>query len=167
MKKIFFSIFLCAAASVTTSAQFVLNTTGFVDKNDETKDYIVIEMPGYSQQQLYSMVKSMVISNYVSPKTVLSDNEPVNLCITGMEKVKFSILINTFSYNVVFHFKDGKIKFHPKFISLKTPDGLEAGLFKNGKPRSVMKKTIVQCEDIINGIYEKSIAIKAPPKENW
>ena len=124
-------------------------------------------MPGYEQQQLYSIVKTMVTANYVSPKTVLSDNEPVNLCITGTEDIMFSIVTNTLSYNIVIQFKDGKIKFQPNFISLTT-QGLEAVQFNHGKPRPVMKKVIAQCEAVINDIYSRTVsADKLNDDDNW
>lgn len=167
MKKAFTAIIALFAVSATiTNAQFILTNNGFVDEKDETRNYVIIEMPGYTQQQLYSTIKTMVTANYISPKTVLSENEPISLCITGTEDVMFNFLPNKFSYNVVYQFKDGKIKFQPKFISLKG-QGTDVCLFFNGKPRPVLKNLIARCENVINEIYSKSLTSEIPIDDNW
>lgn len=160
MKKIL-TLLLFTALSFTANAQFTLTKKGYVNKDEPSKNFAIIEMPGYTQQQLYSMVKTMITAMYISPKTVLSENEPINLSVTGEEDIQFSLITDRLAYNVVFQFKDGKIKFKPFFISLKTPTGTDVALFYtlSDGPRAVMKNTIAQCERVVNNIYTKATTL--------
>lgn len=168
MKKIII-LTLCALLSSLSirAQQVILTSEGFVDANQPDKNYVILEFPGKSQQQLYDAFKTMVMSNYVSPKTVMSENSPISLTVHGVEDVTFSLLKNSFSYTVVFSFKESRVRIQPHFVSLKTETGADAVVFSNGKPRSVMKKTIAQCEQVINSIICKSKNALDTADQDW
>lgn len=168
MKKIL-TLLLFVVISIAANAQFTLTKKGYVNKDEPSKDYAVIEKPGYTQQQLYSMVKTMVTAMYISPKTVLSENEPISLSVTGEEDIQFSLVTNRLAYNVVFQFKDGKIKFKPYFIALKVGHDANAQLFSSfsDKPRPIMKETIKKCERVVNDIFAKTAALNSSSEDDW
>ena len=192
MKKILF-FFLLLLISIVVNAQsavkFSLRPDGtFLSENSSS---IIIEFEGKTAQELYSMVKSNVITLYKSPKTVLSENEPINLSIRAISES----LYNTYKlpggfvsykahYNLVFHFKDGRIKVDApvidKFLDIEATGVALSKSFvslvddwfdKKGIAKSKNKKDIEKVESIFNnsinyllGIYKES---QTASEEDW
>lgn len=89
----------------------------------EGKAFIVVEYEGKTAQELYDMVKSNVFTLYNSPQHVLNEIEPTNITIRALSDVLYSTykLGSAFveyraKYNLVFHFKDGRIRIDAPLI---------------------------------------------------
>lgn len=109
-------LFLCVSINSQTIVKFNLKPNGTFLADDE-KSFVVVEFNGKTAQELYSMVKSNVMTLYNSPKTVMSENEPNSLSIRALSgvihetyKLGGGFVSYKAYYNLVFHFKDGRIK---------------------------------------------------------
>lgn len=109
-------LFLCVSINSQTIVKFNLKPNGTFLADDE-KSFVVVEYNGKTAQELYSMVKSNVMTLYNSPKTVMSENEPISLSIRALSgvihetyKLGGGFVSYKAHYNLVFHFKDGRIK---------------------------------------------------------
>lgn len=116
-------LFVSIATQAQDLIQFKLQRNGLFATEDG-KSYIVVEYEGKTAQELYSMVKSNVIKLYKSPKDVMSENEPNSISIFALSDIFdyayiFGGGLMSYSayYNLVFHFKDGKIKVDAPMIS--------------------------------------------------
>ncbi|MBB2148841.1 DUF4468 domain-containing protein [Pedobacter gandavensis] len=106
--------FLSIAQSNSTG--FTLTPNGFISSADSTKNYIVVESPGKSQQDLYKKSLIYLSGLYVSPKEVLStiDNETITINAVAKNAIKMKHLwLNPswdVNYTITFQFKEGKLK---------------------------------------------------------
>ena len=141
--------FLTFALQAQDLVNFKLQQDGSFVAEDG-KSYVVVEYEGMTAQELYSMVKSNVMSLYKSPKTVMSENEPIDLTIHALssnieEQSKFPYGFITYDayYNYAFHFKDGRIKVDAPVITK------DLSVYTTGSPYS---RTFA---DLVKGWYEK------------
>lgn len=108
---------------------FELTPDGFVNAQDTTKRFVVIQMDG-SQEELYNKAKTAITTMWNSPKDVMSYNEPDVIVVNGFTN---DLYVKNFGiksylgmhYRLQFHFKDGKIR-----IDAPSADKAESG---NGK----------------------------------
>ena len=172
MKKAYLSFFLlCAALMINAqeSVKFSLRPDGSF-LSEDGKSYTVVEYEGKTAQELYSLIKSNIITLFNSPKTVLSENEPINLSIRALSedlyktyKAGGGFVTYKVYYNLVFHFKDGRIRVDAPTVDRnlevyatgiplpKTFVSLVDGWFdKNGKAKSNRVKYIENVENNIN-----------------
>lgn len=112
-KLLLFSLF---AFNMATAQEFVLTPNNFVNKDDESKNYIVLEYPELNQKQLYDKAKVFIQSKYE------------NLKSDGINEVEYSFikirttapgtriggsLMSLMMVTYEFSFKDGKIMIKP------------------------------------------------------
>ena len=110
---------MCIAQEVN----FSLTKYGKFVSTEDGKDYVVLPYEGKTAQELYSMVKSNVLTFYNSPKDVMSENEPASLTIrarTGKLQTTYRMMGGVTDYyayyNLSFHFKDGRIKVDAPYV---------------------------------------------------
>lgn len=102
------------------SAQFILTPNGFT--THDNKDYIVYNFENKTQTELYNAALMSIGRTFVSPKDVISkvENKQINLVAyipKGVSRTNYHKFDLTF--NVVFEFKDNKIKINsPNIISI-------------------------------------------------
>lgn len=112
---------------MSASAQLKLTSDGFVNADDNTKNYIAIDFPEKTQSQLYKSALMYLNTLYVSPKEVLStmENEVITIngvgefrakCATGIP-IDFRV-----NYTISLKFKDGKMRIDiPSINSISAP----------------------------------------------
>lgn len=172
MKRLLLSLLMLT--SITANAQFLLTSTGFVDSQNLNKSYVVLESSGKTQQELYVATKTFIISNYNSPKNVMSENLPFSLSILGAKDLVTPTLgmpmEHELCYKIVFTFKDNRIKVEPYLVSCTTAGGLDVVLFnKKGEARKVTQKLLTAIQDHLNGIISslKTSLEKQEQEEDW
>ena len=166
---ILFMSLLSMTLSAQTLVEFKLQKDGsFI--SEDGKSFVVVPCEGKTAQELYTIVKSNVMTLYNSPKNVMSENEPNDLSIRALsstleESMKFMQGIVNYKayYNLVFHFKDGRIKVDAPTVSRdlvvestgsafpKTFDDFVKGWFeKSGEAKKKKLKDIQKIESIFN-----------------
>lgn len=113
---ILFSLFFLSICSSTFAQEFVLTPNNFVNKYDETKNYIVLEYPEMNQKQLYDKTKIFIQTKFE------------NLKSDGLNEVEYSFikirttapgtkiggsLMSLMMVVYELNFKDGKIMVKP------------------------------------------------------
>lgn len=132
--------------------------------------YAVIEYEGKTAEELYSMVKSNVMTLYKSPDNVMSENPHISISIRaysdgiGSKVVSFIPRVFTGYYNLIFRFKDGKIRVDAPVIDNTIADrdnmldiiyipsfkNLVKGYYKDGKPKDKSHAYIMMTEQSVN-----------------
>lgn len=180
-------------AIVTVNAQdlvkFNLKSDGTF-QTDEGKTFAVVEFEGKSAQELYNMVKANVLTLYNRPQNVLNEIEPTNITIRALSDVLYSTykLGTAFveyraKYNLVFQFKDGRIRIDAPLIDRqldvtatavsipKTFVSLVDDWFeKDGSVKKKKQDKIVKVETIFNypiNYLLGSLSHKPSTDEEW
>jgi hypothetical protein len=156
--------------TVNVNAQFSLTDKGFISSDDESKDYIVIDVPNTPQDKLFQKTKMYLNTLYNNPNFVTTaiDNEQIVIDAIDGEEMKIVFVMNgpniwQFSYKYTFRFKDNRLQFTPLFKSLENTEnngsinliganvlGTVSGIFnKNGK--CLKDKAKERIEEIVNG----------------
>lgn len=124
MKNIIF-IILFLGINLNSKGQAIqrieLKHNGFYSSIDSTKSYVVIEVPKLKQTEIYKKTLTYLNSIYKNPASVISTVEGESITINGMtEAIKGDLnwYRYPFSYNIVIQFKDGKLRFEPRYIKL-------------------------------------------------
>jgi len=110
--------------SLSAGAQFHATPDGI--KAENGKDYIVVEYPDKTAEQLYKAVEAYIMANYVNPKNVMSGQEYTMINLRTLYKqafqhksmmgIKYYADITT---STVFRFKDGKLRMDaPTVVSM-------------------------------------------------
>ena len=128
--KRFLLLLILTAATTSIMAQIAnridLKHNGFVDAKDSTKNYIVLDYPKMSKVDLYKKTLTYLNSLYQNPAAVISAVDGESITVNGMAdnfKTKLYWWKYDYRYNITFQFKDGKIRFAPRFVSLmEDPD---------------------------------------------
>lgn len=164
MRKLLFTMGLLVMASVSAIAQsFTLTPNGFVSSDDETKNYVVVDIQG-TQQELYKKVRAYLVSIYRSPKDVLSESEPDVITINGIESdavqkkaLGMAAASYDMNYTISIRFKDGRIRFDaPTFTLADYKSGSKTiRLLLQGKSNGGFGS------EVINVIYNKKGELKA------
>jgi hypothetical protein len=185
MKKVLF-ILVAVCFSTIANAQFALTSNGFINSSDETKDYVVIDVPNTSQVKLFKKTKMYLNTLYNNPKFVTSEveNEQVSIDAIDAKEMRIIFVLNgpniwQFSYKYVFSFKDNKIKFAPVFKSLintannSTIDligsnvlGTVSGIF-NRKGKCLKDKAKTEVESAVNYFVTKLTLSLQEQNDNW
>jgi len=122
MKKLI--LFFCFAfLAITVKSEqpfFILTMNGLVDKNDNSKNYVVINVSGKSQKELYDLVNVKLNSFYISSNFTQSKVENKSIQISGVSRTvintkAFGKIIPTYNLEHVINleFRDNMIKFTP------------------------------------------------------
>lgn len=110
----------------TANTQFKLTNKGFVSTEDESKDYVVIEVPNTPKDKLFKKTEMYLNTLYNNPKFVTTkvDNEQIVIDALDAKELRIIFALDgpnlwQFSYKYKFEFKDNKLRFIPVFKSLK------------------------------------------------
>ena len=189
-------IFMILFAVSAKAQHFVLAESGLVPSSDNGAKFIVIEKNGESQKELFNQVKGFIVSSYVSPKDVMSENGEEMITLNGVSngdvecKKGFGMLSFKTNYTIVFMFKDGKIRINNPSINSMTAQSMTlggqlSGLYEltltknspilNGREQIVVfkkdgkttKGAKESIESLFNKLVEKAINFKSPTKEKW
>ncbi|MET0462283.1 MAG: DUF4468 domain-containing protein [Chitinophagaceae bacterium] len=177
MKKVRFFLMFLLVAQLSYGQYFTLTPDGFV--SDSKADYVVIDFPGVTKNDLYRNVLNAINTLYSNPQDGLSvvAGESITLSAYQRKAIKASAGIMTYDYDVdytlSFLFKDGKIRVNsPTFeASMKNYNGTWAKLNvsrayfkKNGDVKS--EKHVDGVNKFFNGLI-KSILDKSGKIDNW
>lgn len=115
MKKLMFFLVLSSFAFAQT---FNLTQSGFVDAQDNQKNYIVLKFPGKTKSEIYTATKLFLNKQFNDPNKVIAvvDNEQIVVNAVENKAVLASL---DYHYNEVYTFKDGKIKYEPNIKRLE------------------------------------------------
>lgn len=152
MKKVLLS-FLFVTSTIVCIAQ---ESVAFKLQADATfkveeKEYVIVNFEDKAANELYKMVKDNAMSLYNSPKEVMSENEPTSITFhaysdrLATKTITFIPRLFGGYYNMVFHFKDGRIKVDAPLISddLKDTSGM------------LIPSAIPTFRDLVSGYFDK------------
>ena len=113
MKKLSFLLIL--AISLFYGKEFILTPENFKNKENIEKDYVVIEMPNTSKEELFKRTKKFINSFYNNPKYISSEVENEQIVIDAIGK-QFKVIYQfsganlwRMSYKYEINFKDNAI----------------------------------------------------------
>ncbi len=188
MKKLFlfFILFLFAGISFAQDIDFRIQPDGSFLNYKDNKDYVVIEYPDKTKNELYTNILTSVTKLYNSPKDVISKVENEVISINGISsdcvmlsgwlgvKVYFSI-----QYGIKFMFKDGRMRVDAPIIirlyndsdsDIKPISGWLSvqGIFKKGEPNPKKQNTIDDFNNTLNNIILDIINDRNnPSNDEW
>ncbi len=190
MKRSFVVTFLFLFVLSVHSQEFVLTDNGFLDVKDNSKNYVVIEVPGKSKEELYLTTKKYINTLYNSPKFVVSDieNEQIVVDAIGSEIIKVIFRLNgsnlwQLNYKYVIDFKDGRLRFSPIFKSLSNTEdsqeimligisalGNATGIF-NEKGKILREKAKLEIESQVSEyltlLKDHLLNVNSEENDNW
>lgn len=105
--------------------KFQLTPNGFVNAEDNSKNYVVVDFPNKSKEEIYKKVSVMLNKKYKSSKDVISAVEPESITINAISAKKIRRTgMHSFDnrYNITLSFKDGKVKIDAPSFELSTFD---------------------------------------------
>ncbi len=147
MSKKFFAVLLfCIVAAFVQAQSMKITPKDFVDASDESKNYVVLNFAGRSQNDLYKTVLKYVNSYYNNPEKVTTKIEGEQIVIDAMEqKAVYTTYLAAktyydFYYKITLDFKDGKVRFAPNYKYFVSPGGIEYPL--NGRNNFMSKNAL-------------------------
>lgn len=137
---------LCLIATSVEAQTFELTSNGFVNSEDHNKDYIVFDVEGVKQQELFNYVMQALGKTFVSPKNKISSVEYTQISANGVlgnvtyRKVAGMRLEFDMSFNLIFEFKDEKIRINaPQILDIVQEGGLvQIYLTKAERPNQIL-----------------------------
>lgn len=184
MKKINF-LFALFCTTFMFAQNFILTSGGFVNKDDPSKNYVVLEFAGKTQSELYKNTLVMLNQKYKSAKDVISSVEPETITVNAIASQpirRTGMHSFTNHYNVVLSFKDGKIKVDaPKFDLYTFDYGKKQEMFLNGgfsldgssfgiynkKGEPKIEKAVEDLNSFANGFLEDLKSAQSKSSEEW
>lgn len=130
-----------------------LKSSGF-SGTDSTKNYIVIEVPNYSKDQLFKLTHAYLNSIYQNPAEVISVVEGESIVVNGFtNSIKGDLEWYEYPmhYQIIYQFKDEKIRFEPSITDLK-----EIWSTSESARKIYIKNTDSPKDVEINAIYMKN-----------
>jgi len=126
--------------------KFELTSNGFVDINDQSKNYLVLDFPGKPKEQLFKEALIYFNKNYISSKDVISkvDNEVITVNAISPNPIRLGGFEKyTNNYNITISFKDEKIKIDAPSVDLSyIAGGRVYRLFVSNEKTSIMNQGI-------------------------
>lgn len=121
--KIFTILFLFLSLSAF-GQEFILTPENFKNKADLEKDYVILEIPGYTKEILFNKSKEFINKFYNNPKYVTSESEKDQLVVNALgNQYNMTLMSWNNEYQIELLFKDDKIKLTPKFKWIKNYNG--------------------------------------------
>lgn len=114
---------LFAALSIPTFAQFVLTPEGFKVDGDGSKQFIVVECDGKTQQELFNSTQAFINKSYNSPNFVTSNVSNEMITLTAEDEIGFGkmmgayMAVGNYQYKISTHFKDGRMRIDVPVVS--------------------------------------------------
>lgn len=133
IRKLFSVFLLCLAALFVQAQSMKLTPNDFVDTTDESKNYVVLNFEGKSQQDLYKAVLKFVNSYYNNPEKVTTKIEGEQIVIDAIQQKATGWGRGNdldFFYKITMDFKDGRLRFSPNYKYLENYNGIEYPLVK-------------------------------------
>ena len=147
MTKKFFAVLLfCIVTAVVQAQSMKITPKDFVDASDESKNYVVLNFAGRSQNDLYKAALKYVNSYYNNPEKVTTKIEGEQIVIDAMEqKAVYTTYLGSktyydFYYKITLDFKDAKIRLAPNYKYFESPGGIEYPL--NGTNNFMSKNAL-------------------------
>ena len=183
MKKLFLTLFAALFAAAGFGQPFVLTVDGFRDCKDNTKDYIVVQVPDVDQATLFQRAKNYFTKIYNSPQKVMNESGAEMISVFGAENIRYPAARATceFSYKLICEFKDGRCKIAPIWVDffgaghsfpIRSAGGITPpGIYrKNGEVRDVNTKSRIEAVifPIVDGL-EKALKNESTQaiSEDW
>lgn len=165
-----------------------ITADGFMDANDVSKKYIVLDFPNILKERLFIETIKYINANYPRPEEITNVLENEQIVITGHDWVKVGLGVLSgggdtdaqYCYKYDLQFRDGKIRFEPIFdcikfgsstivslIGKKSFGNPTSGLFdEKGKVISSREVEIVdqQINRFIDSLQKK---ISSMTSDNW
>jgi hypothetical protein len=124
MKKRLFIITLITLISISASAQlFELTNQGFVDVHNKENNYVIVPFEGKSQQEIFNLALEAIGKSFVSPDDRFSKVEYSQINLNGIypnatviNRMGLKLNFNM-HYNIIFQFKDGKMRINGPIIN--------------------------------------------------
>jgi len=115
MKKLLYILLLFSPilALAQSKGEFILTPNGFVNKDDVSLNYVLIDYPGESQTDLYKKTLKYLNTQFTSPKDALSlvENESITInTIDNRVPVQGYAGLFTVNYTLTIEFKDNKLR---------------------------------------------------------
>lgn len=169
-------------AVAQNQVNFKMQADGSLKSNDR-KDFMVISFEGKTAQDLYTLVKTNVTTQYNSAKDVLSTVENEAISINGISKETISKGYRshfsqrslsgntskspahnkrtpigeydfTIQYVISFRFKDGKIRIDAPVI-IRFNDDIEGGPTANSELNKLIRRQGIEMEQIYEAIESR------------
>lgn len=144
MKKVLLAI-LFALPMAAVAQVFTLTANGFVNAEDPSKDYAVVEIEG-TQAELFNKAKTAATAMWGAAKEVLSYNEPEIIVINGLSSgdVSYTFMGMTSYYDVYYRlqlqFKDGRMRIDAPKADKATVRGGRGEIFLGAGGRTCIFK---------------------------
>ncbi len=170
---------LAVFLSLSCFAQkFELTPNGIVNSQDHTKNYVVIEIPDLSKDEIFTKAHQYITTKYISPQDVMSVSGTDLIAINGFLKAPYNDGMHNCDANIRYRinlsFKDGRFKIEYNTVSMEmyynhrtyplsfTKKGLTNGLFKKDgsltKGGELAKPAIISIPNgIIDGIKNNQV----------
>lgn len=182
MKKFLLIISASLLSTVCLAQPFVLTIDGFRDCKNNTKDYIVVHVPGCDKATLYQRAKNYFTEIYNSPQKVMSESGTDMISVLGAENIRYPAARATckFSYKLICEFKDGRCKISPIWVDffgagysfpIQSAGGLSLqGIYrKNGEVRDANTKSRIEAViyPIVAGLEKALNETTNSATEDW
>lgn len=136
-------IILLAALFISTSIfsqEFILTPDDYKDAKNQDKNFVVIDLPGKSQSEIFTLVKKHITSTYknlkngyneVGTEQIVID---VNSIASTVKLLGQQMSVGEFTNRYELNFKDGKMMIKPNFqkLVLGSSSGPDKEILLNG-----------------------------------
>ncbi|AQX50630.1 DUF4468 domain-containing protein [Elizabethkingia anophelis] len=116
MKKLL--LFLTLSTIFINAQSFKLSPDGIINEKDTAKNYIVLDFADKSQAELFKATRMYLQKQFNSPDNVISIVDNDQIVVNAVAKYAVSNL--DYTYQDIYTFKDGKIKYQPTIKYLQT-----------------------------------------------
>lgn len=120
MKKSIF-ILISVVTTLLQAQSFKLSPLGFVNAEEPSKTYVVLEFPEKTKEEIYKQVMFKLNKMFNSPKDVLSvlENESITINAIDSKRVRRTSM-HSFKnrYTLTLEFKNGKMKINAPIFEL-------------------------------------------------
>ena len=185
MKKLLLLVCLVTSIANAQTAKFELTPAGFINADSPSDDYLVINAPGKTQEELYKDVLSHLHGKYVNPDIALStiDGELITINGTASNAIRRNNMhVFDMDYTYTIRFKQGKVRVDAPAFKLTTytsgPQelhlvwtrwsltGKNLGIYgKKEKLKSERAKA--DLEDFFNTEFESVVTAVQQETEDW
>lgn len=180
MKKIILIFCILVSATIVSAQKLIkLTATGFISVADTTKNYIVVDVPGATAEELYDRLRAQIVQEAISAKDILSEDKK-SFTLSFNSNFEFSGMgyKNIFSYTITISCKDNKVKIQPNFVRLTTGNtdmrlfggntGLHTSALFNKKQEVRWPKIYAPLSETFDSVIDSVIGwAKDPVSEDW
>lgn len=138
MKKSILLLFAFSMVISTRSQYLELTPKGFINVQDPALGYVVLDIPGKGQGELYKSILTYLNTVYNSPDNVLSVVDNEQIVVNGLAQNKIKDPHVPIYYSLDFRFKDGKVRVDMPFIDMVRRIGDGKSLFITLERKSLL-----------------------------